>query len=155
MDQAGGPFLQSAVTHNTLQPTFAFGGVQRLSRDDLDGLRRVVRILHAVLVGRDHSGGTIENFSKRNPLKKVLGGKPARYPELSTLVSPNDHSGATVDCERIVNELGALLTAAGNADPDRIRRWIKDFHPIASGFRKDHAMPEVFEQARKVVANQP
>lgn len=154
MDQANSPNPSRAPTQTDSPATFAFRGQQVFSRAELDALRRVVRTLHAVVIGKDHSGGTIDNFlSKRNPLKDVLRDKSTEYGALSSLVTLTEKSGGTVDCESILRELAGLFASAGKQiECDRIRRWIEDFHPIASGFRKHQPMKELFEEARCVVA---
>lgn len=158
MDQGTGPPVQSAVTHAARPRSFVFDGERRLGRDELDGLRRVVRILHAVVVGKDHSSGTLKGFwnLNRKPLETALNGESARYPELSRLISPSDYSGATIDCEKILHELRDLWgTARADANPERIRKWIKDFHPIASALPQHEPMQEVFDQARSVLTSKP
>jgi hypothetical protein len=134
-----------------------FEGKRRLGRDELDGLRRVVRILHAVVVGKDHSNGTLKGFwnLNRKPLETALKTESARYPELSRLISPSDYSGAEIDCEKIIHELHDLWGAARSANPERIREWIRDFHPIASALPQHEPMQKVFDQARSVLTSKP
>ena len=49
---------------------FAFGGTKSLSREETNGLRRTVRILHAVVTGHDHSSCTLHSW--RNLRRKLL-----------------------------------------------------------------------------------
>jgi len=156
MDQSGESPVRSAATYTAPQPLFVFEGERRLSRDELDGLRRVVRILHAVIVGKDHSSGTLKGFFNlnRKPLELALDGEPGRYPELSRLISPSDYSGAAIDCETILQELRELWSAdRADADPENIRSWVKDFHPIASALPQHEPMQSVFDRARSVVTS--
>jgi hypothetical protein len=134
---------------------FVFDGDRLLVRKDLDVLRRVVRIVHAVATREDHSGGILDGFSKRNPLRRVLDGKPTRYPELTKLVSPNERTGGRIDCGRVNKELAEILATAGlHVESARIRNWIEELHPIASQFSKQEPVQRVFELARRVVAIQ-
>jgi len=138
------------------QSAFVFGGERLLVRKELDALRRVVRIVHAVVTRQDHDGGVLDGFSRRNPLRRVLDGESSRYPELTKLVSANSHTGGRVDCGRVTKELAEVLTAAGqHVEPARIRNWIEEPHPVASQFSKQDHMQKVFEQARRVVAMVP
>jgi hypothetical protein len=117
-------------------------------------LRRVVRILHAIATRADHSGGVLDGFSRRNPLRRALEGQSDRYPELSKLVSTNDRTGGRVDCGCVTNELTALLATTGqDVKTSDVRRWIEAFHPVASCFSKQEPMQMVFEQARKVLGD--
>jgi hypothetical protein len=148
------PVLPDAVD---VQPeaAFVFDGERLLVRKDLDVLRRVVRILHAVATRDDHSGGVLDGFSRRNPLRRALEGQSDLYPELSKLVSPNDRTGARVNCGLVTNELAALLaTTDQHPGTSDIRRWIEELHPAASRFSKQERMQVVFEQVRKVIAVQ-
>jgi hypothetical protein len=136
--------------------TTAFDGEQRLNRDEIDGLRRVVRILHAVMVGQDYSGATLGNWwgVGRKKFDLALGLETDNYRELRRLVSLTAQFGLQVDCEKIVNELADLWSRGGrNAQPEQIRLWIKKFHPIALSFPNHESMRNVFEQARTLVSN--
>ena len=85
-----------------------------------------------------------------------MKGESARYPELSSLISPSDYSGAAINCEKILHELRDLWGAArSDASPERIREWIRDFHPIASALPQHEPMQEVFDQARSVLTSKP
>jgi len=134
--------------------SFVFEDARRMSRDELDGLRRVVRILHAVVVGKDHSGGTLKGYANlnRKPLEMALDGQSARFPELSKLVSPSDYSGAALECEKILGELCDLWSGHRTVEPDHVRRWIVSFHPIASSFPQHEPIQNVFDKARTVLA---
>jgi hypothetical protein len=158
MDQAVGLPVKSLVTHAVRPRFFAFEGERRLGRDELDGLRRVVRTLHAVVVGKDHSSGTLKGFFNlnRKPLETALNGESTRFPALSRLISPSDYSGAAIDCEKILNELRDLWSPMrSDAYPERIREWIRDFHPIASALPQHEPMQDVFDQARRVLTSKP
>jgi hypothetical protein len=125
------------------------------SGEQMDGLRRVVRILHAVIVGKDQGGSTLKKWFdlRRKPLEMALRLEPERYPELQHLAAFTSQSGATIHCEKIVDELTVLWRNAGrSADCERVRLWIKSFHPIAVAFPSHEQIEKVFEQARKVLA---
>jgi hypothetical protein len=133
-----------------------FEGKKRLSRNEIDGLRRVVRILHAVMVGKDHDGGTLKTWRnlRRKPLDTVLKAEGDRFPELRRLVSFITQSGSAFDCEKIVNELAELWSTDGrDTAPQQVRLWIKEFHPIALSFPNHEPMRNVFERARMLVSN--
>jgi len=52
----------AAVGSAEAPSSFSFDGERRLTRSESDGLRRAVRFLHAVIVGRDHSGGLLRSW---------------------------------------------------------------------------------------------
>lgn len=140
------------VPSTSHEPTFTFDGEQLLVRKDLDVLRRVVRILHAVLTGADHDGGTLDGFSTRNPLKRAIEVESNEHLELSRLVTRNDKTGRRINCGQLTRDLAAVLVAAGQqVDATQVRHWIEQLHPVASRFAKQDRMQLVFEHARSVL----
>jgi hypothetical protein len=151
-DQTDQPAIlpEAAVTP---QSPFVFDGVRSLVRTDRDLLRRAVRIVHAIATRKDHDGGSLDGFSRRNPLRRILDTESSRYPELIKLVSQNDKTGGRVDCGRIAKELTEIMAASGqHVEPARIRNWIEEVHRLASQFSKQSPIQQVFEQARSVMS---
>jgi hypothetical protein len=131
-----------------------FEGNLPFSRDEADDLRRVVHVLHSVVTGKDHGGGKLKGwrYVQRKVLIDAVSLEPNRYPELSRLVSSNAKSGTRVDCDKIVGELSDLWIAArADATPNRVRQWVKTFHPIVVNFPGHESMQNVFGQARRVL----
>jgi hypothetical protein len=157
IDQPKGPLREFAVADTTDRPSFICEGEHRLSRDEVQGLWRVVRILHAIVVGKDHNNGTLETGAGllRKLFDTALNRPPNRtYPELKKLHSPDSKYGVKIDCDKIVTELADLWTVGGNdATPAGVRSWINAFYPVACSFQRRERMRNVFERARTVVAD--
>lgn len=136
---------------------FLFDGVRRLSRVESDGVRRAIRILHAVIVGRDHSGGSMKSWRnvRDKPLDSKIKKEPARYPHLQKLLASETKNGLLADCDKLATELATLWTpnAKGSMTPDRAKRIVAQFYPRAVGFAGHEPMQKVFEQAREVMEN--
>lgn len=134
---------------------FLFHGEPRLTRAESDGVRRAVRILHAVVVGRDHSGGTMKSWRnlRQKPLDRAVSKDSARYPHLHKLLTSKTESGLRINCDKLSAELALLWRAAGNESltAERIATLISTFVPVAVSFAEHEPMQNVFDRARDVV----
>lgn len=131
---------------------FPFGGTRSFSREETDGLRRTVRILHAVVTGHDHSGGTLHSWRnlRRKPLDMALSKEPDRFGELHRLVSNKSASGMRLNCEALAQELAELWsTVAGKQmTPADVAGAIQRFTPRSMGFSNQESMRTVYDAAR-------
>lgn len=135
--------------------SFSFQGERRLTRTASDGVRRAIRILHAVIVGRDHSGGTMKSWrnNRQNTLDGAVAKEHGRYPHLHKLLTSKTTFGLYVNCDKLAAELARLWHVAGT-DPrtaEDTATIISTFVPVAITFAKHEQMQKVFEQAREVV----
>jgi hypothetical protein len=123
-------------------------GRLRLGRETIDGLRRAVRILHAVRIKKDHSDATLGNWASvgRKLLARALD--PGRHKELARLFAVTEQSGLMIDCEQIVTELADVW----HAEPQQVRRCIESFHGVAYSFYHHAPMRDVFEKAMRVMS---
>lgn len=149
------------ISLNPSQPmvagqVFAFAGIQSLSREETDGLRRTARILHAVVTGHDHSGGTLHSWRnlRRKPLDIAVSKNPERLVQLSQLLAKNTATGMRFDCDRLAEELAALWSTSSTyrlttgAVADCIRRFV----PISMRFANRESMRAVYDSARSALA---
>jgi hypothetical protein len=157
IDQPKGSVGERVTVENIERPAFDCEGERSLSRDEVEGLLRVVRILHATVTARDHNNGTLNNSGRQ--LRKLFDTALNRlhndgWPELTKLCLPDSKMGAKINCGKIATELADLWTADGkDATPARVRLWINAFYPVACSFRKSERMRNVFDRARTVVAD--
>jgi hypothetical protein len=138
----------STVTGNE----FDFTGTRSFSREETDGLRRTVRILHAVVTGHAHSNGTLHSWRnlRRKPLDIAVAKAKERFHQLAQLLENKSASGMRLDCDRIVVELvdlwsGSKVYRLTGADvADSVRRFV----PISMGFSNQEVMRTVYDAAR-------
>ncbi len=148
--------LTLPVTASAESPSsFSFRGERRLTRAESDGVRRAIRLLHAVVVGRDHSGGTMKSWRnlRQKPLDRVASKASARYPHLHKLLTSKTEFGLRVNCDKLAAELSLLWRGPGNESltPERTAAIITSFVPVAVGFAEHEPMQNVFERARDAV----
>lgn len=135
--------------------SFSFHGELRLTRAESDGVRRAMRILHAVVVGHDHSGGTMKSWRnlRQKPLDRTVSKDSARYPHLHKMLTSKTESGLRVDCDKLAGELALLWRGAANESltAERIATIINAFEPVAVSFANHELMHNVFDRARDFV----
>jgi hypothetical protein len=140
--------LPSAVVAQNL----SFTGARPFSREETDGLRRTVRILHAVVAGHDHSSGTVHSWRnlRRKPLDIAVAKDPDQLRELHRLVSNKSASGMRLDCDRLAEELVVLWSMAGTNSMTRtdVAGVIQRFAPLAMAFSNQESMRTVYDSAR-------
>jgi hypothetical protein len=154
IDQPERPTL-AAVGSAKSAPSFAFIGDRRLTRAESDGVRRAIRILHAVVIKRDHSGGTMKSWRnlRQKPLDRAVAKEQGRYPNLHKLLTSKTEFGLSVDCDELAAELALLWRAAGDKPitPERTAAMISTFVPVVVTFPGHESMQSVFEQARQIM----
>jgi len=134
---------------------FALGGIRSFSRGETDGLRRTVRVLHAVVTGHDHSSATLHSWRnlRRKPLDIAVSKERERFVQLDLLLGNKSASGMRLDCDRLVDELVGLwstsstyrLTSAEVADS------VRHFEPISMRFANQESMRAVYDAARSAL----
>jgi hypothetical protein len=142
---------QPAVAEQVL----AFGGTQSFSREETDGLRRTVRILHTVVTGHDHSNCTVHSWRnlRRKPLDIAVAKDRARFAQLDQLLGNKSASGMRLDCDRLVEELVDLWSTCSSHHlkvpevADSVRRFV----PVSMRFANQESMRAVYEAARSVL----
>lgn len=144
---------QSAIEARAIN----FKGTRSFSREETDGLCRTVRILHTVVAGLDHSGGTLHSWRnlRRKPLDIAVAKDRARYGQLSQLLAKRSASGIRLDCEKLVSELAILWShsQAHRLTPHEIADAIRHFVPISMGFQTKEPMQTVYAAARSTLEN--
>jgi hypothetical protein len=132
--------------------SLAFDGTRSFSREETDGLRRAVRVLHAVVTGHDHSGGTLHSWRnlRRKPLDMAVSKDPSRFGELHRLVSNKSASGMRLNCDLLAQELAELWSTVpgkrvSTAD---VVHAIQRFAPRAMAFSNQEPMRAVYDAAR-------
>jgi hypothetical protein len=134
-----------------------FEGTRNFSREETDGLCRTVRILHTIVAGLDHSGGTLHSWRnlRRKPLDIAIAKDRARYRQLSELLAKRSASGMRLDCERLVSELADLWSSsqAYQLTPPEITDAIRRFVPMSMGFTNKEPMQTVYASARSTLDN--
>jgi hypothetical protein len=135
--------------------SFIFQGERVLSREENNGLRRTMRILDAVIMGRDHSGGTLHSWRniRTKPLEQAISAQPGRYPALKKLMFSDKDTGIRVNCDQIAKEITDLWSRSEHMrlNNDQIVDSIRSFYNIAVSFGESDRMQRVFEQARSVI----
>lgn len=135
--------------------SFSFQGERRLTRAESDGVRRAIRLLHAVVIGRDHSGGTMKSWRnlRQKPLDRAVSKDSARYPHLHKLLTSKTEFGLRVNCEELAAEIALLWHGQSNESltPERIAAIITRFVPVAVSFAEHEPMQNVFDRARNAV----
>jgi hypothetical protein len=135
--------------------SFSFNGERRLTRADSDGVRRTIRILSAVVVGRDHSGGTMHSWQniRQKPLDRSVAKEHNRYPHLRKFLTSKTEHGLNVNCDKLAGELALLWSAESNQtmNPQDIATVIGKFIPVAVTFKAHEPMEKVFDKAREML----
>lgn len=135
--------------------TFDFEGVITFSREKKDGLRRTVRVLHAVIAGHDHSDGTLHSWrnSRRKPLDLAVAESSQTYPLLNQLLQNKSATGMRLDCGSLAAELAGLwsTSASHRMTAQDIGDTIRRFAPICISFSERDPMRTVFEAARSAL----
>ncbi len=134
---------------------FSFGGTQSFSREETDGLRRTVRILHAVVTGNDHSNCTLHSWRnlRRKPLDIEVAKERERLVHLNQLLGNKSASGMRLDCDGLVEELVGLWSKCSSHHlmssevADSVRRFV----PVSMQFSNQEPMRVVYEAARSVL----
>lgn len=134
---------------------FSFGGTRSFSREETDGLRRTVRILHAVVTGQDHSNCTLHSWRnlRRKPLDISVAKDRERLVQLNRLLGNKFASGMSLDCDRLVQELVGLwsIYSRPNLVPSEVADSVRCFVPMSMGFANQESMRVVFDVARSVL----
>lgn len=149
-------FTAPVTTSARSSSSFAFNGARRLTRAESDSVRRAMRILHAVVVGHDHSGGTMKSWRslRQKPLDRAVSKDSSQYPHLHKLLTSKTDFGLLVHCDKLSAELALLWRGAGNESlaTEQIATLISTFAPIAASFAEHEPMLNVFDQARDAIS---
>jgi hypothetical protein len=146
-----------AIQDDQADKARVFQGVLRLSQADANALGRCVMILDAVVRQRDHSSATFHGWRGRDrsqPLKRLLTENDGNHPALRSFVLGTPNRGITLDFEKVLSELVEIWSAARGSkiDPECTRRLVSRYFPVALTIRGHTKMGDVFENARKHVA---
>ncbi len=152
IDQPERPTLPVAEPTKPLS-SFSFHGERRLTRAESDAVRRAIKCLHAVVVGRDHSGGTVKSWFNQKPLERAVSKDKKQYPRLHEFLTSKTDFGLFAKCGEIAVELANLWRTAGTSrmSPQGVAAVIDYFAPVAASFAKHEPMQTVFEQAREAI----
>lgn len=136
-------------------PEFVFRGNVSLSREETDGLRRTVRILYAVVMGHDHSSGTLKSWRnlRRKPLDMAVSKARQQFVELYKLLSSKTGSGMRIDCDRLAEEIAALWSESPHFrfTSAQVAEVVRDFVPVSMRFAEHESMRTVFKAARSIL----
>jgi hypothetical protein len=155
IDTHSGELPVVVAAKNPERRPFLCENEQNLSREQVEVLRRVVRVLHAVLIGNDHYDCSIDSAQRRmrSAIDNALISFDRPLSELQRLHSPESQRGAHVDCDKIVAELADLWTSRRpDATLSRVRSWVEGFYPFAQQPRKHEPVRLLIEPARIIVA---
>jgi hypothetical protein len=134
-----------------------FEGVRSFTREEVDGLRRTVRVFHAVVTGDDHSATTVHSWHnrRRKPLEAAVGKLGASRNELRSLLSHKSMSGRRVNCDHLATELAELWGAHGDrlVSSQHVAASVRLFMPAAMSFSGKDSMRDVFDKARSVLTS--
>jgi len=154
IDHPEGPISVPSYAPEASAP-FAFNGDRRLTRAESEGVRRAVRILHAVIVGRDHSGGSLKSWRnlRQKPLDRAVTKDPARYPNLHKLLNTNVEHGLRVNCDGLSAELATIWREfeGKRITAERSATLISAFFSVAVSFAEHDSMRACFERARSTI----
>ncbi len=135
--------------------SFEFEGMRSFSREETDGLRRAVRILHAVVTGNDHSNATLHSWGnlRRKPLEVAASKYGPRLTQLGQLLNNRSASGMQIDSGKLVDELVELWSNAPTFRLSRagVAEALRTFTPISMRFAGRDSMRAVFAAARSVL----
>jgi hypothetical protein len=154
VDQPAG-FEPAPVRAGEAAKAFTFEGKRKFSRAESEGLRRAVRILHAVISGNDRSDSMLMSWrdQRNKPMERDVGRDPGRWPRLEAFLRSRTDNGLIVDGERLSDELSAAWIAfeERRIPPKRAAALISRFAPEAMGFAMHEPMQGIFERAREVI----
>jgi hypothetical protein len=154
LDQPGRVSIPPVAT-TTATRRFSFSGQRSFSREETDALRRSVRILHDVLTGHDHSGGTVHSWRnlRRRPLDAAVSAEPERLPEVHRLLSNKSASGMRLNCDDVSRELAGLWdkTSGKSMTPAHVADAVERFAPRSMEFSSQEAMRAVYDAARSLL----
>lgn len=151
------PAREAIPIRPALEATRAFllEGERVLSREENNGLRRTIRILDAVIMGRDHSGGTLHSWRnlRTKPLDDAVFAQPDHYPELKKHLASKADAGLRINCDSIAKELSELWSHSEHLRlrQEQVGQFIESFYTIAVSFEWHDQMRHVFEKARAIV----
>jgi hypothetical protein len=134
--------------------TFDFEGVITFSRETKHGLRRTVRVLHAVIAGHDHSDGILNSWrNSRQHLDLAVAESSQTYPLLNQLLQSTSVVGMRLDCSSLASELAVLwsTSASHRITAQEVGDTIRRFAPICIAFSEHDSMRTVFEAARSAL----
>jgi len=150
--------LTIAATHAADAPSpVAFTGARSFTREELDGLRRTLRILHAVVVGHDHSTTTVHSWHniRRKPLDTAVAKSHAKVPSLRAFLANKAMTGMKVDCDCIASELADLWATGTNNTilAGSVAAAVAQLMPAAIRFSGKDSMRDVFAAARSTLGS--
>jgi hypothetical protein len=147
---------QPKVTSFGTSQRFEAKGQRLLSREEANGLSRAVRILDAVTRGRDESGANYHSWLnlREKPLHKDVAQSLSPTAELRRLLHKPRSRGLRVDFDRLIDELYTIWSRSPHPPHSKpqITTSIELYFPIAQSIRAHTPMPEVFHEARQILA---
>jgi hypothetical protein len=133
-------------------------GRRTLSREEANGLRRTIKILDAVVTGRDESGATYHSWLnlRVKPLHRSVTQRPSATPELHRLLSKPNDKGILLDLDRLLEDIHLVWSQSPHLRPSKaqIAASIEEYQPLARSIRSHTPMRDVFRQARKLLEKQ-
>ncbi len=139
---------------------FRLAGRRTLSREEANSLLRSIRILDAVITGRDDSGGTFHswrNIRTKPHFFRIVAQQPSATPELHRLISKSRDKGISLNFDQLFDDLLSVWSQSpeGRYSRTQIATSIEECLPLARSIRSHTPMRDVFLQARKVLEKLP
>ncbi|SRR5712691_796087 len=154
IDQPSGITI-SPSSQTLARPAFLFDGERPLSRIEVNGVIRVIRLFDAVILDRDISSGTLRSWRnlRVKRLNHAVEEVHQSYPGLWRLLSEKADHGLRLDCDRICDELTKLWSSGKKyrIAPNDIAAAIASFYPLAIAFQEFEPMHRVFGEAQAVL----
>jgi len=154
--QAASSSLHPAASRIPTAERFEAKGQRVLSRREAEGLQRTVRILDAVVTGRDDSGGNFHSWQnvREKPLHQYAAEQSSTAPELNRLLHRPRNRGLRVDLDKLLEELLAVWSRSNHLQTSKqqIAVSIEEYLPIAHRFRAHTPMRVIFQEARQILA---
>ncbi|MGA3178199.1 MAG: hypothetical protein ABSE19_12745 [Candidatus Acidiferrum sp.] len=137
---------------------FHLMGRRTLSREEANGLRRTIKILDAVVTGRDESGATYHSWLnlRVKPLHRSVTQQSSATPELHRLLSKPNDKGIQLDLDRLLEDVLSVWSQSPHLRPSKnqIATSIEEYLPLARSIRSHTPMRDVFRQARNILEKQ-
>jgi hypothetical protein len=139
-------------------PDLHFEDNLSLTRYQSIALNRAVLVLDAIVRKQDHSASVLKqwvNLYLKSWLKENSDFQD-RFPSIYMVLSADKTIGhkLTIECDVFFEELSQYWERAANIGmtPEKARRWISSFYPVACSLNGKDRMQQVFANAKSVIA---
>jgi hypothetical protein len=155
LNQQTSPLPRRDFAPSSEVENFRLMGRRTLSPEEANRLRRIVRILDAVITGTDDSGasyGSRRGARVKPPLYRSVAQHPSATPELHRLLAKPQNKGIKVNLDQLLEDLQSVWSHSPHLKPSKpqIATSVEEYFPLARSIRRHTTMQDVFREARTI-----